>query len=68
MGVVATQWDIRTGAIVQEYQYHLAPVNTVTFADDGRRFVSTSVSAKGMRGVGARRELCTPPRLCALHC
>ena len=37
------QWDIRTGTVVQEYPYHLAPVNTVTFADDGRRFVSTSV-------------------------
>jgi hypothetical protein len=40
---VGFQWDIRTNTIVQEYQYHLAPVNTVTFADEGRRFVSTSV-------------------------
>ena len=27
---------------VQEYNYHLGAVNTVTFVDDNRRFVSTS--------------------------
>ena len=26
----------------QEYNYHLGAVNTVTFVDEGRRFVSTS--------------------------
>ncbi len=26
----------------QEYNYHLGAVNTVTFVDDNRRFVSTS--------------------------
>ncbi|KAJ3306782.1 pre-mRNA-processing factor 17 [Gonapodya sp. JEL0774] len=36
--------DPNTGAptIVQEYDQHLGPVNTVTFVDEGRRFVSTS--------------------------
>lgn len=36
------QFDTRTGEMVQEYDYHLGPVNTLTFCDDGRRFVSTS--------------------------
>lgn len=27
---------------MQEYDYHLAAVNTITFVDEGRRFVSTS--------------------------
>ena len=31
-----------TGDLVQEYDYHLAAVNTITFVDEGRRFVSTS--------------------------
>ena len=26
----------------QEYDYHLAAVNTITFVDEGRRFVTTS--------------------------
>ena len=30
------------GDLVQEYDYHLAAVNTITFVDEGRRFVSTS--------------------------
>jgi pre-mRNA-processing factor 17 len=28
--------------IVQEYHYHLGPVNTITFIEDGKMFVSTS--------------------------
>lgn len=36
------QWDIRTGEVVQEYDRHLGAVNTITFVDDHRRFVSTS--------------------------
>jgi len=28
--------------LVQEYNYHLGAVNTVTFIDDARRFVSSS--------------------------
>ncbi|KAA0202038.1 hypothetical protein HAZT_HAZT004928 [Hyalella azteca] len=35
-------WDIRTGEIVQEYDRHLGAVNTITFVDENRRFVSTS--------------------------
>lgn len=35
-------WDIRTGDIVQEYDRHLGAVNSITFVDDNRRFVTTS--------------------------
>ena len=35
-------WDTRSGDIVQEYDRHLAAVNTITFVDKNRRFVSTS--------------------------
>ncbi|XP_071528942.1 pre-mRNA-processing factor 17 [Panulirus ornatus] len=35
-------WDIRTEEIVQEYDRHLGAVNTITFIDENRRFVSTS--------------------------
>lgn len=37
------QYDARTGAVVQEYDHHLSAVNTITFYDEGRRFVSSSV-------------------------
>lgn len=36
------QWDIRSGEIEQEYDRHLGPVNSITFFDKNRRFVSTS--------------------------
>ncbi|GAA6036760.1 hypothetical protein JCM8097_003464 [Rhodosporidiobolus ruineniae] len=36
------QYDIRSGEITQEYDQHLGPVNTITFVDDNRRFVTTS--------------------------
>jgi pre-mRNA-processing factor 17 len=36
------QFDSRTGEIVQEYDQHLGAINTITFVDDNRRFVSTS--------------------------
>ena len=39
-------WDIRERNIVQEYDYHLSSVNSVTFVDGGRRFVSTSDDKK----------------------
>ncbi|KAJ1969818.1 hypothetical protein IWQ62_000372 [Dispira parvispora] len=36
------QFDVDTGEIVQEYNQHLGAVNSITFVDDNRRFVSTS--------------------------
>ncbi|KAH7624951.1 hypothetical protein Ndes2526B_g00324 [Nannochloris sp. 'desiccata'] len=36
------QFDVRTGDVVQEYDYHLAAVNSITFIDGNRRFISTS--------------------------
>ncbi|XP_074596047.1 pre-mRNA-processing factor 17 [Brevipalpus obovatus] len=35
-------WDTRTGNVVQEYDRHLGAINTITFIDNNRRFVSTS--------------------------
>lgn len=36
------QFDMRTGDNVQEYNYHMDAVNTLTFVDGGRKFLSTS--------------------------
>jgi pre-mRNA-processing factor 17 len=36
------QYDLNSGKITQEYDQHLGSVNSVTFIDDNRRFVSTS--------------------------
>eukprot|EP00898_Chlorokybus_atmophyticus_P003311 jgi/Chlat1/3981/Chrsp26S04042 len=36
------QWDTRTGKLEQEYDQHLGAVNTITFVDDNRRFVTSS--------------------------
>jgi len=36
------QWDLNSNEITQEYDRHLGPVNTITFIDEGRRFVTTS--------------------------
>ena len=36
------QWDTNSGKITQEYDQHLGAVNTITFVDDNRRFVTTS--------------------------
>lgn len=35
------QYDMRSGEAVQQYDYHLGPVNSITFIDENRRFVST---------------------------
>lgn len=35
-------WDVRTEEVVQEYDRHLGAVNSITFVDENRRFVSTS--------------------------
>lgn len=36
------QFDTRSGELTQEYDHHLGPINTLTFVDEGRRFISTS--------------------------
>lgn len=36
------QFDTRTREVVQEYDHHLAAVNTITFVDENRRFITTS--------------------------
>ncbi|KAK1296957.1 hypothetical protein QJS10_CPB15g01730 [Acorus calamus] len=36
------QWDMNSGQITQEYDQHLGPVNTITFVDNNRRFVTSS--------------------------
>jgi len=36
------QWDARSGKITQQYDQHLGAVNTITFVDSGRRFVTSS--------------------------
>jgi len=41
-------WDTRSNEIVQEYDRHMGAVNTITFCDENRRFVSTS-DDKSMR-------------------
>jgi pre-mRNA-processing factor 17 len=40
------QYDVRSGEQVLEYDHHLGAVNTITFCDDARRFVSTSDDKK----------------------
>lgn len=36
------QFDTRSGELVQEYDHHLGPINTLVFVDENRRFMSTS--------------------------
>ena len=36
------QFDTRSGEMTQEYDHHLGPVNTITFVDEDRRFITTS--------------------------
>jgi len=39
---MVVQWDLREKKIVQKYTYHDGPVNTITFYDQNRRFITTS--------------------------
>ncbi|KAL8907755.1 MAG: hypothetical protein Q9207_001238 [Kuettlingeria erythrocarpa] len=36
------QFDTRSGEMTQEYDHHLQAVNTITFVDENRRFITTS--------------------------
>ena len=36
------QFDVRSGEVVHEYDHHLGAINTLTFCDDDKRFISTS--------------------------
>lgn len=36
------QFDTRSGELTQEYDHHLGPINSITFVDENRRFISTS--------------------------
>lgn len=36
------QWDTRTKEIAQTYDHHLGAVNSITFVDENRRFMTTS--------------------------
>lgn len=36
------QFDTRTGDNLQEYDYHLDAINSITFADEGRKFITSS--------------------------
>ncbi|KAA0155609.1 hypothetical protein FNF29_01526 [Cafeteria roenbergensis] len=42
----ATQFDARSGEIVQTYTYHIDNVTTVTYFDEGRRLVTTGDDKK----------------------
>ena len=36
------QFDTRTGDNLQEYDYHLDAINSITFVDEGRKFITSS--------------------------
>ena len=40
------QYDLRSGEISIEYDHHLSTVNSITFFDDGKKFVSTGDDKK----------------------
>ena len=42
MSLLSLQWDNDSGETVQEYDRHLGAVNTITFVDENRKFVTTS--------------------------
>jgi len=43
---LVVQWDTRADEIVQKYDEHLGPVNTITFIDNNKKFLSTSDDKK----------------------
>eukprot|EP00808_Paulinella_micropora_P032213 g60889.t1 len=43
---LVVQWDLRINNLMQKYNEHLGPVNSVTFVDNDRRFVSTADDKK----------------------
>ncbi|XP_019177599.1 PREDICTED: pre-mRNA-processing factor 17-like [Ipomoea nil] len=43
------QWDMNSGQIIQEYDQHLGAVNTITFVDDNRRFMTSNSDDKYLR-------------------
>ena len=61
------QFDTRSGNIVQEYDRHLGAVNTITFIDQDRRFVSTS-DDKSLRCWEWLVHLVVGRCMCALSC
>ena len=40
------QWDTNSGEIVQHYDEHMGSVNTISFIEGNKRFVSTSDDKK----------------------
>lgn len=56
------QFDTRSGKLEQEYDHHLGPVNTITFCDENRRFITTS-DDKSLRAweYGIRKSFFTNP-------
>lgn len=63
------QWDMRTEKPVQEYDRHLGAVNTITFIDETKKFVTTS-DDKSIRvwefGIGAELKYLAEPHMHAI--
>jgi len=63
------QWDMRSKRMTQEYDRHLGAINTVSFIDDNRRFVSTS-DDKSIRvwefGIGVEIKYIAEPHMHAI--
>lgn len=65
------QYDMNSGEIIQEYDHHLGPVNTITFIDENRRFVTTS-DDKSLRaweyGIPVPIKLIAEPDMHSMPC
>jgi len=55
------QYDVRSGDSVQEYNYHLGPVNTLAFIDENRKFISTSGELLLLFSTNRNLGFCTLP-------